>query len=241
MTPWEITNALCTDVGNLQFSAPVSHVYNPIDYARHCHDQYLKKYGNNPKETILLGMNPGPFGMAQTGVPFGDVVSVRKWLNIDGPIGKPEKEHSKRPVNGFDCPRREVSGSRVWRWAEKHFDTPERFFSRFIVLNYCPLCFIEDSGRNRTPDKLPKQERAALFDACDRAFTELLRFYKPSHVIGIGAFAEQRAKAVVGNLPIQVSRILHPSPANPHANKGWAEKITTQLRQSGITLSPGKE
>lgn len=236
MKPWDITDALSDEIGNLQFNPPVTFVYNPLEYARHCHNQYLQKYGDSQKEAIFVGMNPGPFGMAQTGVPFGDVVSVRQWLQIDGPIGKPEKEHPNRPIQGFDCPRREVSGTRVWEWAKELFGTPDHFFARFMVLNYCPLCFLEDSGRNRTPDKLPKHERARLFDACDRALHQLIRYYQPTRVIGVGAFAEDRVKSVAKDLPVQVSRILHPSPASPLANRGWAQQATAQLQQSGIEL-----
>ena len=35
------------------------------------------------KRVVFLGMNPGPFGMAQVGVPFGEVAAVRDWLRID--------------------------------------------------------------------------------------------------------------------------------------------------------------
>ena len=193
-------------------------------------------YGQTQKEVVFLGMNPGPFGMAQTGVPFGDVVSVRQWLNIDGTIGKPEQEHPNRPIEGFDCPRREVSGTRVWTWAQDRYGDPATFFSKFIVLNYCPLCFLEEGGRNRTPDKLPKQERAALFDACDRALVGLLKYYEPKLVIGIGAFAETRAAHVAKDLSMRVGRVLHPSPASPMANRGWAEQATKQLRELGIDV-----
>src|SRR5688572_32536315 len=95
-------------------------------------------------------MNPGPFGMAQTGVPFGDVAMVRDWLGIVAAVAKPRDEHPKRPVLGFECQRSEVSGARLWGWARARFGTPQRFFERFFVANYCPLAFMESSGANRT-------------------------------------------------------------------------------------------
>ncbi len=65
------TNKLCRTLAPLTFESPVTHVYNPLSYAKHNHNLYLETYGVGPKEVIFLGMNPGPWGMAQTGVPFG--------------------------------------------------------------------------------------------------------------------------------------------------------------------------
>src|SRR5690606_1352475 len=105
----------------LRFRDPVEYVYNPLEYARRPHEAYLKRYGTGPKEVLLLGMNPGPFGMAQTGVPFGEVAHVREWLGIEDGVDRPAVEHPKRPVLGFDCKRAEVSGARLWGWARDRF------------------------------------------------------------------------------------------------------------------------
>jgi single-strand selective monofunctional uracil DNA glycosylase len=223
-------------VSALRFAEPVCHVYNPLDYARVPHERYLERYGDGRKEVLLLGMNPGPFGMAQTGVPFGDVALVRDWLGIVGTVGKPEREHSKRPVLGFDCPRSEVSGTRLWGWARARFGTPERFFRRFFVANYCPLAFLESSGRNRTPDKLPAAELEPLLAACDEALREVVGLLEPRIVVGIGGFAERRARAALAAAAVAVGTILHPSPASPRANRGWAEAIEPQLAALGIRL-----
>ncbi|MEP6821525.1 MAG: single-stranded DNA-binding protein, partial [Chthoniobacterales bacterium] len=56
-------------VGKLKFTPPVAYIYNPLDYAWPAHETYLRRYGATRKSVIFLGMNPGPFGMAQTGVP----------------------------------------------------------------------------------------------------------------------------------------------------------------------------
>ncbi|HEY6727568.1 MAG TPA: hypothetical protein VI197_26210, partial [Polyangiaceae bacterium] len=138
-----ISRRLSKQVDALRFAAPVHTVYNPLAYARDPHERYLERYGQAPKEVVFVGMNPGPFGMVQTGVPFGDVSVVRDWLGIHGKVGKPLVEHAKRPVLGFECKRSEVSGTRLWGWAKERFGTPERFFHRFFVVNYCPLCFME--------------------------------------------------------------------------------------------------
>jgi single-strand selective monofunctional uracil DNA glycosylase len=174
-------------------------------------------------------MNPGPYGMVQTGVPFGTVGRVRGWLGIEAPVGQPAVEHPKRPVSGFECAREEVSGERFWGWAEERFGTPACFFERFFVANYCPLVFMEASGRNRTPDKLPATERRSLFDACDEALEKLVDVLEPRAVIGVGKFAEDRARATLGGRDVDIARVLHPSPASPVANRGWAAQAEAQL------------
>ncbi|HHH29929.1 MAG TPA: single-strand selective monofunctional uracil-DNA glycosylase [Polyangiaceae bacterium] len=231
-----IDRKLSKAVSELSFAEPVCHVYNPLDYARGPHEAFLKRYGEGPKEVLLLGMNPGPWGMAQTGVPFGDVGLVRDWLGITGKVGRPEGEHPKRRIEGFDCARSEVSGSRLWGWAKERFGTPERFFERFFVINYCPLAFLEASGRNRTPDKLPKAEREALLDPCDEALRASVMLLRPKHVVGVGVWAKKVAERVVGDLDVSISSMLHPSPASPKANKGWAPQAEEDLEAAGITL-----
>src|SRR5688500_13713287 len=113
----DISRDLAARVDALRFAAPVTHVYDPLVYARDPHEAYLDRWGRGRKEVLLLGMNPGPFGMGQTGIPFGDVTMVRDWLGIHGRVTRPAREHPKRPVLGFDCPRSEVSGTRLWGWA----------------------------------------------------------------------------------------------------------------------------
>lgn len=232
----EISRALSKRVEPLHFATPVACTYNPLAYAREPHERYLARYGAAaPREVLLLGMNPGPFGMVQTGVPFGDVAMVRDWLGITGRVDAPSGAHPKRPVLGFDCPRSEVSGTRVWGWARDRFRTPERFFERFFVANYCPLAFVEESGRNRPPDKLPAAERQALFAACDEALRRVVDALRPSIVIGIGGFAEKRARAALDG-SCRIGCILHPSPASPAANRGWAQAIEPQLAALGVEL-----
>jgi len=229
-----ISRELEKRIARLEFSAPTAFVYNPLTYARAPHEMYLERYGEKRGRVLLLGMNPGPFGMAQTGIPFGDVKMVRGFLGIEAKVGRPRLEHPARPVLGFDCPRSEVSGTRLWGWAEKRFGKAEAFFDRFFVVNYCPLAFIEESGRNRTPDKLPRSEQAELFAACDRALLEMARELEPKLVIGVGGFAETAARRALQGREIRVGTILHPSPANPRANAGWAQIVEAQLSALGV-------
>lgn len=232
-----ITRKLSIAVGKLSFAAPTAYVYNPLAYARAPHEAYLQRHGAGPAGRVLLvGMNPGPFGMAQTGVPFGDVKMVREFLGISSAVARPEREHPARPVLGFDCPRSEVSGTRLWGWARERFGTSERFFERFFVLNYCPLVFVEDGGKNRTPDKLPASEQAPLFAACDRALAALVDELAPALVVGVGAFAEASARRALAGRPLRVGVVLHPSPANPKANAGWSRLAEAQLKTLGVEL-----
>lgn len=234
----DTSRRLCLDVEKLSFSEPVTHVYNPLRYARGAHEAYLSKYAKPGVRALLVGMNPGPFGMAQTGVPFGEVEHVRDWLKIDAKIGKPKCEHPKRPIDGFACSRSEVSGARLWGWAKERYRTPATFFRQFFIHNYCPLVFMEASSRNRTPDKLLKDERDALEQACDRALKKSVEILEPTWVIGVGAFAEKQAARVlharVDAGAVKIGRILHPSPASPIANRGWSEQADKQLRALGL-------
>lgn len=222
-------------VRELSFAEPVTHVYNPLQYAWEPHRLYLERYGQGPKDAVWVGMNPGPWGMAQTGVPFGEVSLVRDWMGIEGPIGKPSpEEHPKRPIQGFSCSRSEVSGARLWGWAKARFGSPDRFFARFFVLNFCPLVFMEASGRNRTPDKLPAREQEALLRPCLRALEDSIIYLSPRWAVGVGTFAQsmlQKARLPEG---CQVGRILHPSPASPMANRDWAGKAEAQLSGLGL-------
>jgi len=220
----------------LRFAAPVEYVYQPLDYAWTPHETYLRRFGSSRKKVVLVGMNPGPFGMTQTGVPFGEIAAVRDWMGICTPVGKPEREHPKRPVVGFDCPQSEVSGRRLWGLFAQRFGKAESFFKDHFVANYCPLVFIEASGRNFTPDKLPAAETTVMEEACDAHLRAVIAALQPEWVIGVGAFAEERAnraKEVMGG-SFKTGRVLHPSPASPAANRDWAGAATKQLVKLGV-------
>ena len=236
MSLQDIVDDLLEDLKTLRFSDPITHVYNPLEYARVSYDRYLARYANGHKEIVLLGMNPGPWGMAQTGIPFGEVNLVKEWLRIETHVDVPEEVHPKRPVRGFMCHRSEVSGKRLWGWARERFGTPEQFFKRFFVLNYCPLMFLEESGRNRTPNTIKNVELRPLLNACDRALLKIIQWLQPRYVLGVGVFAEQRALAALAGTDISIGRITHPSPANPKANRGWSILVENEIRALGIEL-----
>jgi single-strand selective monofunctional uracil DNA glycosylase len=240
----ELSQTLAT----LHFAPPIAHVYDPLQYAWAPYEAYLTRYGAARKRVVLLGMNPGPFGMMQTGVPFGEVAAVRDWMGLRAAIGRPVHEHPKRPIEGFECARSEVSGRRLWGWAALRFGSAATFFREWIVLNYCPLVFLEASGRNFTPDKLPAMERRAVSDACDHHLAAALTALHPEWAIGIGAFAERRLRTVLESnrvdsafaRRVKVAQILHPSPASPAANRGWSDAVDRTLAQLGVPL-PGRD
>ena len=237
-----IAGALRDRCASLRFGAPVACAYHPLDYAWHAHRAYLRMARPRPR-ILFVGMNPGPFGMAQTGVPFGEVAAVRDFLGIDARtarIGVPERVHPKRPVDGLACTRSEVSGARVWGWARARFGTREAFFRAAFVWNWCPMAFMAASGANLTPDKLPRTGRAAaahraLEAACDEALADVIDALEPAHVVGFGAFAAERARRVMADAASggahapPVMQVLHPSPASPAANRGWAAQVDRAL------------
>lgn len=221
-------------VAGLRFAPPVTYVYNPLEYAWAPHELYLRRYGAGRKRVIFMGMNPGPFGMAQTGIPFGEIAAVRDWLGIEAPVGHPPSEHPKRPVEGFACKRSEVSGRRLWGFFRKEYGTPQAFFADHFVVNYCPLVFMDEGGRNLTPDKLPKPERAALQAACDEHLRAVIDVQQPQWAIGVGGFARDRLRELLAGSGIEVGIIPHPSPASPSANRDWDGPVRAFLAEHGL-------
>ena len=206
----DAANRLSNTVSSLSFSEPVSYVYNPLEYAWEGHRQYLERFADRQKRVVFMGMNPGPWGMSQTGVPFGEVNLVRDWMGIQAAIGKPQKEFSSR------------------------FPKPQDFFQDHLVINYCPLVFMEESSRNRTPDKLPGLETSALFEACDQHLRTCIEALNPEWIVGVGGFAQSKARDCLSDFGIRHGKMLHPSPASPAANRGWVEAASKQLLAQGI-------
>ena len=228
------TKALSQSVGSLSFDLPTTYVYNPLEYAWGIHRQYLELAKGGKKKVVFLGMNPGPYGMAQTGVPFGEIPAVRDWMGLRGEVKKPNPEHPKRPVDGLECAKSEVSGRRLWGLFAEKFPEAHDFFKDHFVANYCPLVFMEESGKNRTPDKLVVSETKPLEELCDQHLLEIVEIFEPDWLVGVGGFAEKRATIALSGMNVQIGKILHPSPASPAANRGWAAAATKQLIDQGI-------
>ena len=228
------SKTLAYSVETVSFEPPTYIVYNPLKYAWKPHEAYLRKYVNAQKKIVFLGMNPGPWGMAQTGVPFGEINLIKNWVGICDHVDQPTIVHQKRPIQGFACKKSEVSGKRLWKLFSNKYGHAKDFFKDHFVANYCPLVFMEQSGKNRTPDKLSVFEKNSLFEICDKHLKDLVQILKPVWVIGVGAFAEQRALHALEGLNVRIGRILHPSPASPASNKDWQGTVTKQLQALGV-------
>ncbi len=230
----------------LTFVPPVAFTYNPLVYARAGHEAYIRRFARSSKQVLFLGMNPGPFGMAQTGVPFGEIAAVTLWMGITASIGQPPAVHPKRPIQGFSCPRSEVSGRRLWGLFEELYGTAENFFSHAYVANYCPLIWMSESGANIPPTQLPRAQAEQIDSACQRHLVRLIRALQPPCLIGVGAYAMDQLRKASESIPdssFTLGSILHPSPASPLSNKCWPEKPRQQLQDIYATAGiswPGK-
>jgi single-strand selective monofunctional uracil DNA glycosylase len=230
----DAADELRSELRNLSFSEPVSHTYHPLDYAWEAHCSYLANYGSSTKKVLFLGMNPGPFGMTQTGIPFGEIAAVRDWMKIECAIQQPEKIHPKRPIEGFQCQKSEVSGKRLWGLFSSIYPNANDFFQHHFVANYCPLVWMSATGANITPDKIHTSEIKHVEASCLKHLKKLIAILQPKFLIGVGAYAEQRMQQTSINKSDKVGKILHPSPASPAANRDWVGTATKQLKDLGV-------
>jgi single-strand selective monofunctional uracil DNA glycosylase len=233
----DLAKDLSAQLKAIDFSSVAFCVYDPLQYAFKPHSEYLARYVHGPVRVLYLGMNPGPWGMVQTGVPFGEVAAVRDWLQIDAETDQPTYVHPKRPIQGRQCTRSEVSGKRLWGLFRDHFGDAQSFFKDQFVANYCPLAFMDEQARNLTPDKFPAVIRNQLESICDEHLKEVIATLKPEFFIGIGAFAEACGRrAIPKELKerTNILRILHPSPASPAANRDWSGSVTKTLKDAGV-------
>ena len=210
-------------------------VYNPLDYAWDIHERYIQISGGRGAKTVMLGMNPGPHGMGQMGIPFAATSMVRDILGISNiPVKQPSTPHPKRPVIGLEYPREEVSGTRIWSLLSETYGSSDRIFEKVFLVNHCPLMLLKgERGVNITPDKISGSVARKLLQRCDQHLEEVLDSLNADCVIGIGKFAERRALNALEGSGIQVKGCWHPSPASPLANRNggadWRENVRAVL------------
>jgi single-strand selective monofunctional uracil DNA glycosylase len=106
-----------------------------------------------------------------------------------------------------------------------------------FVSNYCPLLFLDESGRNVTPDRISRADQPGLFALCDRYLSVVIETLRPEWLIGVGLFAERRLREVQEKSGISSARVMsitHPSPANPRSNRDWAGQVAAALEKEGV-------
>lgn len=232
-----LVDELNVHLEHIKIPKKVQVVYNPTIYARHTFEMYVRNYCNTPKHIMFFGMNPGPWGMSQTGVPFGEIQSVRDWLRIKGPVGKPPTEIEPRPVMGFECTRAEISGQRFWGLFKSLCGTPENFFESSFVYNYLPQQWMTNTGCNVTPDDFKISEVEELYSICDATLSKVLELYQVEKIVAVGRFCETRAKKTLKKYspsrPIQILYLPHPSPRTVN-NNNWDQKAVEYLKNLNL-------
>jgi single-strand selective monofunctional uracil DNA glycosylase len=227
-----IINTLSHNCEKINFSGQGLVVYNPLNYAKLATAQYLDTYGQGRKEVLFLSLNPGPFGMAQTGIPFGDVYWVTKYLKIHNTIEQPKDAvHPKRPILGFDCTRKDVSADRFWKLISSFYPNATTFFQKNFLWTFAPLYFCDKSGKNITPDKINLVSRKELEQICLEALKNIILSLQVNNVISIGAYVYKNVLKLDAEVlnKIEVENIPHPSPLNPANNKGWDIRVKDML------------
>ena len=206
--------------------------YNPLEYAWDAHEAYLKRMGSSGARTVVLGMNPGPHGMGQMGIPFAATSMVRDLLDITGiSVNQPEVADPRRPVIGLEYPREEVSGTRLWGLLSERYGNAEAIASNVFLVNHCPLMlFTGPRATNITPDKVAGPTAHALLERCDEHLREVVGVLDAKRVIGVGKFAESRAKAALADYSVEVLGCWHPSPASPLANRNGGADWRANVR-----------
>ena len=210
----------------------VDAVYNPLAYAWEPHRAYLELASGGGAKTLLLGMNPGPHGMGQMGIPFAATSVVRDLLKITNlEVGQPRKPHPKRPISGLDWPKEEVSGTRLWGLLANEYGSAESIFKSVFLLNHCPLMlFSGERATNITPDKITGSTTKALLERCDEHLREVVDIMQIERVIGVGRYSEKRALNALSGIDISVTTCWHPSPASPLANRNKGEDWKKNVR-----------
>lgn len=211
----KLSAAMAEELGRAHFSFSGT-VCDPLVYAWDNYEAFIRLSARAGQKVLFLGMNPGPYGMMQTGVPFGDVMMVRDYLGISGDIDMPAAQPENKPIVGMKTTKREASGMKFWGMAASYGD-PESFFSAAAVLTYCPLVFI-DGKRNVTPSELPRSDRRTIDSICQGYLERMMDILRPRKAIALGHYAEERLRKAGIDDPVYFP---HPSPRNPSSSAFW--------------------
>ncbi|XP_054745917.1 single-strand selective monofunctional uracil DNA glycosylase [Anastrepha obliqua] len=207
----------------------ITHVYNPVEYASGLHCAYLQKFLDGPKRVMFVGMNPGPNGMGQTGVPFGNILTVRNEMSLSGSVQQPPSVHVKRPVRGFECSIEEPSGVRIWSLFKKLAGGSLNTFGRqCFVHNFCPLIFYDNAGRNITPSELKGDYKEKIGKECLDVLDLELDLVKPEILVAVGLYMYGMVSRSRHAKDLKIYKLPHPSPRSLN-NQNWPEKAEQLL------------
>eukprot|EP01023_Acetabularia_acetabulum_P031317 TRINITY_DN29446_c0_g1_i1.p1 TRINITY_DN29446_c0_g1~~TRINITY_DN29446_c0_g1_i1.p1 ORF type:complete len:252 (+),score=22.23 TRINITY_DN29446_c0_g1_i1:130-885(+) len=214
----------------------INTIYNPLEYAWEPYENYLRKYCGDYKKTIFVGMNPGYFGMVQTGIPFGDLNMVCNFLHLQK-FQVPVKQHNIRKIVGYEIKRSEVSGQRFWGLIQTKFGHPDKFFnedSNFVV-NLCPLAFLSETGKNVTPEEISIQEKDKIIVVCMAYFKQIVKFLQIQNIVCIGNFVcKEVKKSLTQDGYYNIVYMQHPSPRVQPQELQWRDVVTKQLEDAGV-------
>ena len=281
------TCALADDLHALRRPAGVSHVYNPLRYMWPAHERFLSRHyvtdrasapdgrldfyepagTARPRQYLILGMNPGPHGMVQTGLPFGDVVNAAAMLGyrtgdqVLAPVLDGVELHPGRPVIGLVATRREASGERLWGGLAAIFGGLDQTLAQCFAANYCPLAYFADDaqGTNVTPEDFGKKTingkpnprhdpgyAAELDKICLPYLVRVARAMRVEVILAVGRYAEAKANIIAALCPEATRRcpspkvvyLTHPSPLATRSAGEWATMARHALENVGA-LPPG--
>ena len=207
----ELYKSLNIELDELKFFPPCFYVYNPLSYCFESFKIYFEYLNTEEEINLFFGINPGPFGMAQTGIPFGDKETVKNYLKIEPKIDidKIPKQHPKKQILGLEVKRVEKSGRIFWGVIKEFYPEKYDFFKSNFVLNFCPLCFLDEQGRNITPKVLRKEDQIALYKILEIFMLKLFKLIKIKKLIAIGDETFSYLNAL--NTKLKIQTIIHPA------------------------------
>jgi single-strand selective monofunctional uracil DNA glycosylase len=226
-------------------------IWNPGLYAASWHALFRKEYPASAGCILVFGLNPGPYGMAQTGIPFTDLKRLR--------------EHLPRLAKGLErrgcslagvglAPRSlrpylsrtfESSAVRVYRFLSRGWGSAEDGWRSVVVANPCSLLFMDAAGENRTPADLvgAVSRRTGSLVAARRlrercnalrrlAAREAVRVLSPRGVVLLGKDAQRAMQTGIAPLlgPDSILGWEHPARAVPDR---WAMGLLEEIKRRG--------
>jgi len=217
-------------------------VWNPALYALDIYQEYLTKFPPEPGAILALGLNPGPYGMAQTGIPFTDCRTASGALGMEMTIpGKAPDDLISRlkKANGKWRGTYERSSLGMYRFLILAWGDIKTAYRNWFVGNPCPLLFLDPERWNVTPADPRLRRMKEVGELRQRAVIGFSEILNPR---GIVCFGKDVAKAVgeVAIRQVGPDRVVfyeHPARAVPEK---WAAGLLQELTQRQLlTGKPG--